>query len=388
MILVTGASGFIGARLTQRLSRERGEQVAALAHRLGTPGAARLAALRGIRLIQGDIANAAGLEQAMQGCGTVVHCAVDVSSAPSVQQETNAGATRGLIEAARRTGVKHVVFLSTAAVHSWNDQGAVTESAPLDGRDSYTRSKIDAETLLMGNVDVPVTVIRPTCVYGPFGRTFTVTPVTFLRLGIPLVPSHDPGQANLIYVDNLADMIFCALDRPPTAHRVYLANDREPVRWETLYAAYANTIGVPLERFAPVSSRLRLFGEEIAVSWSNARYLSHSAASGVKTPLLRRLATYHRHVPVLQRCDRLVPMNMLRRAMGAVPAAVANGAAANNAAASVGLRAFAPRELREFYNAKASVSAEKAHSELGWAPRVSASEAIERTCAWINFAGI
>ena len=388
VILVTGASGFIGARLTRRLTRDRGERVTGFVHRLGTAGAARLATLPGVRLAHGDVGDGSILDEAMRGCEAVVHCAVDVSSAPSVQEQVNARATRAVIDAARKNAVRHIVFLSTAAVHSWKRPGVVTEDAPVYGHDTYTRSKLEAEALFLGNNEIPVTVIRPTCVYGPFGRTFTVTPITFLRLGIPLVASDNPGRANLIYVDNLVDLILSALDRRPSANRVYLAAEEEPAEWETLYSAYARTIGVPLARYSSAGSRAQMFREEISVSLSNARQLARHVASDIKGPLLRGLATYHRHVPLLQRCDRFVPMGALRKAAGAARSSGAKDAAPSASPPQNGVRAFAPRELREFYSAKATFSADRARRELGWAPRVTAAEALDRTCAWISFAGI
>jgi nucleoside-diphosphate-sugar epimerase len=237
-----------------------------------------------------------------------------------------------------------------------------------------------------------VTVIRPTCVYGPFGRTFTITPLEFLRLGIPLVASDNPGRANLIYIDNLVDLILSAVDRRPSASRVYLATEEEPADWETLYSAYARTIGVPLQRFSSSGSRAQMLREEITVSMSNARRLARPVARDVKGSLLRGLATYHRHVPLLQRCDGLVPMGALRKAVGAARSS-AGSSGARSATASPGtpqngVRPFAPRELREFYGAKATFTAERARRELGWTPRITAAEAIDRTCDWITFAGI
>ena len=388
MILVTGASGFIGARLTRRLARDRGERVTALVHRWGTAGAARLATIPGVQLQQGDVAERSTLNDAMQGCEAVVHCAVDVRSAPSVQAEVNALATLAVIEAARRNAVRHIIFISTAAVHSWTRPGVVTEDAPVEGRDAYTRSKLEAEALFLGNGEIPVTIIRPTCVYGPFGRTFTVTPVEFLRLGIPLVAINDPGRANLIYVDNLVDLILATLDRHPSMSRVYLASEEAPVEWETLYSAYARTVGVPLARYSSPGSRAHMLGEELAVSLSNARQLARQVASDVKKPLLRGLATYHRHVPLLQRFDRFVPMGMLRRAAGVARRNGLTDAVPPSGMLEGRVQAFAPREMREFYSAQATVSADRAKRELGWVPAVTAAEAIERTCAWIKFAGI
>ncbi len=387
MILITGASGFIGARLVQRLTRDRGERVRALVRSLGTVGGARLATFSGVKIIHADVRSAAAVDEAMRGCDAVVHCAVDVRSAIPLREQVTAEGTRNVLSAARKHGVRHIVFLSTAAVHSWRPAGRWDENAPARGVDSYSRSKLEAERLLLDNSEVPVTIIRPTCVYGPFSRTWTITPVAFLRLGIPLVPDGGSSRANLIYVDNLVDLIVAALDHHPPASRIYLANEEQPADWETLYSAYARAIDVPLRRFRADDSGWRLLREELSVSWSNGKVLFSRLASDLKAPLIRGLATSHRHVPLLQRCDRFVPMGLLRRAVVAATTPAPDGAAAP-AGASDGILPFASRELRTFYTAEATFSGDRARRELGWAPRISAAEAIDRTCAWIKLANL
>ncbi len=324
------------------------------------------------------------VDEAMRGCETAVHCAVDVSSSTSVREHVTTQGTRNVLEAARQHGVRHLVFLSTAAVHSWQPEGRWTEDAPARGADSYSRSKLEAEGLLLDNTHVPVTIIRPTCVYGPFSRTWTVTPVAFLRLGIPLVQNDNAGRANLIYVDNLVDLILAALDHRPGTSRIYLANEEEPADWETLYSAYARTIGLPLGRFQADDSAWRVLQEELSVSWSNGRVLFRHIAADLKGPLIRGLISSHRHVPMLQRCDRFVPMDLMRRAVTAASTQSGNGTSHMPAGVSNGILPFAPRELRAFYTAKATFSADRARRELGWTPRISAAEAIDRTCTWIR----
>ena len=324
----------------------------------------------------------------MRGAESVLHCAVDVSSSASVREQVTVQGTRTVLDAARRHGVRHLVFLSTAAVHSWRRAGRWDEDAPVRGVDAYSRSKLEAERLLLDDKDVPVTVIRPTCVYGPFSRTWTVTPVSFLRLGIPLVSASDASRANLIYIDNLVDLVLAAMDHRPETSRVYLANDENPADWETLYSAYARTVDLPLGRFSANGSWRRLLQEEFSVSWSNGKVLCSQLASDLRAPLLQGLKLCHRHVPLLQRCDRFVPMGLLRRAVASTGTASGNGTGKTAGAKPNGILPFAPRELRTFYASKATFSADRARRELGWAPRIGAAEAIDRTCAWIKFANV
>lgn len=349
-------------------------------------GGARLATFRGLHLVQGDVRNAACVEEAMRGSTAVVHCAVDVNSAPGVRDEVTIEGTRTVLRAARGQGVRHLVFLSTAAVHSWSAPGRVDEDAPVRGADAYSRSKLRAEALLLENPDVPVSIIRPTCVYGPFSRTWTIAPVSFLRMGIPLVAENSPGSANLIYVDNLVDLIVAALDHKPSSSSVYLANDEQPSQWESLYGAYARTLDVPLHRFHADGSAWDALKQEMSVSWANGRVLVPRLASDMRAPLIAGLKTCHRHVPVLERFDRFLPMDALRRAAAGRTSAAGPGGTPSAGASA--LRPFAPRELRTFYTSRATISADRARRELGWIPRISAAEAIDRTCAWIKAANL
>ena len=189
-------------------------------------------------------------------------------------------------------------------------------------------------------------------------------------------------------MDNLVDLVIGVLDRRPDAHRVYLAAEDEPSDWETLYSAYARTVNVPLLRYPATDSWWQLLREEMSVSLSNGRSLCGHTSADLKGALLRGLASCHRHVPLLQRCDRFVPSGALRKAAATARQASRGEHGLPAPCGRGGIRPFAPRALREFYNAKAAFSADRARLELGWVPRVGAAEAIDRTCAWIKFVGL
>lgn len=357
----------------------------ALVRRFGTLGTARLATIAGIRIVHGEVRDQARLVESMRGCRAVIHCAVDCTGSQRMQRETTTLGTEAVLEASHRNGVKRLIFLSTAAVHSWTKPGEWDEEAPFAGRDVYSRSKIEAERLLTNNGLVPVTIIRPTCVYGPFSATWTVAPVQYLRSGIPLVASDNAGRANLIYIDNLVDLILCALDAADARDRVYLANDDEPLDWTVLFSAYTEAIEMPLLRYACPHDAWTSFREEVSVSIHNLGLLLGAVRSSPNASLTGHLRTLHRHVPLIQRFARLVPrtwfvrLSQMSREDGNVGSA--------DCAAPV-LRSFTPRSIREFYGTQARFSARRAKTELGWEPRISADQAISNTCAWIRYTGL
>lgn len=387
MILVTGASGFIGVALTKRLARDRNEPVVALLPRLGTPGAARLATIRGVRLVRADVRDEAALTEAMRGCRAVIHCAVDSRGSTKTQRQTTTLGARATLEAAHRNKVEKLIFLSTAAVHPWTKPGIWNEDAPVVVRSLYTRAKLEAEKLLVNNGRVPVLIVRPTCVYGPFAPTWTVALVQYLRLGIPLVASDNSGRANVIYIDNLVDLILAALDARPGPDRIYLANDDEPVEWTALLSAYAETLGLPLHRYACSDGALACVRDEVSVSLDNLGLLLRAAGASAKSSVTAGLRNLHRHVPLVHRVGVLVPRRGFER-LARLVTSDANAGGAGSTDAVPPFRRFASAAIREFYGGQARFSAERAKRELGWRPRVPAGRAIANTCAWIRYARI
>lgn len=147
-VCVTGGTGFIGGALVDRLLRERAS-VRVLAR--PSPRADELAK-RGVEVIQGDLSNSEALDQAVRGTEVVFHAAAMVEGRGSRRQfiETNLGGTQLVFDACIRQGVRHVVYLSSIAVYGLISRGErIDELTPWDEspgkRDSYAQSKIAAD---------------------------------------------------------------------------------------------------------------------------------------------------------------------------------------------------------------------------------------------------
>lgn len=147
-VCVTGGTGFVGGALVDRLLRE-GASVRVLAR--PSPRANALAK-RGAEVIQGDLLNSEALDQAVRGTEVVFHAAAMVEGRGGRKEfeEANLGGTQQVFEACIRQGVPHVVYLSSIAVYGLISRGErIDELTPWDGstekRDSYAQSKIEAE---------------------------------------------------------------------------------------------------------------------------------------------------------------------------------------------------------------------------------------------------
>jgi nucleoside-diphosphate-sugar epimerase len=249
MILVTGASGFVGARLCEHLRLGLDRPVRALYHR--AERAARLARLD-VELVQGDLADPASIARAVEGCDAVVHCAYGNEGTPRRRRELTGAAAGTVAEAARAVGVLRFVHLSSVAVWGFDPSGTLDETAPVRRTgDAYVEGKIDSEQAVHAALP-SATVLRPTNVWGPWAPAFTVGPVLALRDGAVGLVGDGASAANLVYVDNLCHAILRALERDEARGQTIVVSDGGP-SWRGLYDAYA-AIGGWTVRTAPADA--------------------------------------------------------------------------------------------------------------------------------------
>ena len=192
LILVTGASGFIGQAVVQKLLTD-GEHVRALVRHpekwKGEPDV-------NLELVQGDMRDAASLERAMKGVTYVVHLAA-AKSDEAHSELVNVEGARLLGKIAKTSDVKHIVNIST-------------QSAKLCRPGAYGRTKAEADRILQ-NCGVPVTTLRCSLIYGdtPDGAFGAIVRGTKL----PVVPIIGQGNVHFrpMHRDALAEVIAAAL---------------------------------------------------------------------------------------------------------------------------------------------------------------------------------
>lgn len=243
-ILVTGASGFVGGRVVERLALDRFDGVRALVHKWSR--AARVAKFP-IEIVAGDILNLADAAAAMQGITHVVHCAF--SDAPAVIVE----GTRNLLAAAHAVGVKRFVFVSTAEVYGVKVTGTIDETAPTPhtGR-TYGDAKINAENACREYQQrgLSTAIVRPSIVYGPFSRSWVVGTAKRLQSGLwSEFEGYGDGLCNAVFVDDLASAILLAVDHPAADGEAFNVNGPEVGTWNEYFRRLNAAMGLPpLER--------------------------------------------------------------------------------------------------------------------------------------------
>ena len=153
-MLVTGAGGFIGSHLTERLV-ELGASTRALVHynALGTWGWLDQSPLRNdVEVIAGDICDRASVRRAVQGVEMVFHLAALIAipysyHAPSSYVRTNVEGTLNVLQVSRELNVERVVHTSTSEVYGTARYVPIDEAHPLQGQSPYSASKIGADKL-------------------------------------------------------------------------------------------------------------------------------------------------------------------------------------------------------------------------------------------------
>lgn len=193
-VLVTGADGFIGSHLTERLVR-RGCDVRAFVqyNSFGSWGwldESPADIRKGLDVFAGDVRDPHGVRTAMTGCDVVLHLAALIAipysyHSPQTYVETNVLGTLNIVQAAKDLGVERVVHTSTSEVYGTARFVPITEAHPLQGQSPYSASKIGADQMALSfhaAFGTPVAVLRPFNTYGPRQSARAVIPTIISQI--------------------------------------------------------------------------------------------------------------------------------------------------------------------------------------------------------------
>jgi nucleoside-diphosphate-sugar epimerase len=283
---VTGASGFIGARLADFLL-EQGWDVRALVHRTPLPRPER------IEVIRGDIRDPRPWKDALRETDVLFHLAASLGASRLSEAEfigTNAGATETLIREALDAGVPRIVHVSSAGVIGAVRAGETAdETYPLNPRNAYDRSKHEAEkiALRVASEGKDVIIVRPGWAYGPGDRrTLKLIRSICRRRFIPVSPNR--GRQTPVFIDDLARGILLAGEKGRAGEVYHLTGD-ELLTVGTMAAAIAEACGVRIPPFslplAPMKAAAwimgkawDLFGREAPLNPSRLSFFAHPKA--------------------------------------------------------------------------------------------------------------
>ena len=246
-ILVTGATGFIGTRLSKTLA-ESGHEVRntarSLAPNVSTTG----------ELITCDLESADNLDHLTTGCYAIVHLAGrahvmsdDPATSELLYVSANIDVTRKLAQSASRTGVKRMILMSSVKVNGESttiDTPFTSQDAP-NPQDPYGRSKTQAEQALWdvtSTSELEGIVIRPPLVYGPGVRANFASLIGIVNRGIPLPLGSIHNKRSFVSIDNLIDCIATALQSSNAAGQTFLVSDGNDLSTPELIRSIASAL--------------------------------------------------------------------------------------------------------------------------------------------------
>jgi ornithine--oxo-acid transaminase len=325
--LVTGATGFIGGHLAQRLVQE-GHQVRCLVR--ASSDTTLLDGLD-VEIAVGDLTSAGSLARATQGCRYVFHCGALVSDWATVEEiaRINDGGTRSLLEASVAASVERFIHFSTTDVYGYPGKAAVDERhAATRFTNWYAQTKLAAEAQVrriekMNALDT--VILRPATVYGPRSTDVVGEIARAMRHGNMLLVDRGRAVAGLCYVDNLMDAAALALHHDAAPGHAFNVSDGVDITWKEFTDDLARGLGCSQAR------------------WS----LPFWAANGIGFSL-------EHGYRVLRKTTRLTMAPLLSRQAVHVLAKDQD---------------FSIRKAREM---------------LGWEPRVDYATGLEATLAWLQ----
>lgn len=269
-VLVTGGSGFLGSHVAEQLSRA-GHQVRALVRR--SSNRKFLSTLANVELAEGSVEDAGKVEEAMKGgIDAVVHAAGLVKARNESEfWATNVEGTRNLLEAAKKhaPSLKRFVFVSSLEASGPAEGGLPVTLDQAKPMSTYGRSKLEAERLVKSRKDdLPVTILRPTAVYGPRdNEMFDV----FRSISRGVLPLTGDGNVKLtfVYGPDCAAACIRAIDANVPSGATYFVSDGHIYVWREALDDVELAVGkrafvrmgIPFAVFDAVAAGVETYGK-------------------------------------------------------------------------------------------------------------------------------
>lgn len=263
LVLLTGATGFIGSALVARLATESQWQVVASLRR------PKMLSVPGVRVVPvGEVGPCTDWSMVLQGLDVVVHTAAVAHVRKGGEEgqlsrlrQINVYGTLTLARQAAAAGVKRFVFISSIGVNGNINVRPFTVGDAPHPVEPYAQSKWEAEQGLwriQQETGMELVIIRPPLVYGPEAPGNFGTLVRWIGNGVPLPLGAIHNQRSLTGIDNLVDLIVRCLYHPAAANKVFLAGDGQDLSTTELLRLVGDAMGRPARLIPVPASILKL----------------------------------------------------------------------------------------------------------------------------------
>ena len=358
-ILVTGASGFIGARLIEKITLEDSFDVTALVRDISKTD--HLNNL-GVKIAVADMSNKSAIEKVLEEHDIVINLAHDFKQS----QKSNLRCFSNLSEACIKHGIKHFIQVSSIVVYDdWLNEHTSEESAFNKPGSEYKNTKVAIENALHHYSEKGLlhsTILQPTIVYGPYSWLWTDYVVEKLLTGTLILPGKGTGLCNAVYVDDVVDALILTAKNPGQSGEKYIISGPEPITWRDFFESYNQLLGKDSIQYI-----------DIAMLTDDRSGLAGRIKNIMANPL--RLANWQ---PV-----RLV-LNIIQKRLG-TKAIEGLKTFVKNLKKTRGPIIYYPdaSEL-ELYCATGICRIEKAKKKLGYKPKIDFTSGFKLTSAYID----
>lgn len=284
-VFVTGAGGFIGSHLAERLVRE-GASVTSLVlyNSAGSWDWLDSSDLKDeMRVVLGDIQDRDSVTGAMEGADVVFHLAALIAipysyQAPDSYLRTNVEGTMNVLQAARQLGVSKIVHTSTSEVYGTAQSVPIGESHPLVGQSPYSASKIAADKMAEAfhlSFGLPVVTVRPFNTYGPRQSARAVIPtiITQALAGQAVKLGHLHPTRDLNFVEDTVAGFLKAAECDKAVGDVFNLGNQKEISVGDLASLIGQLVGTELEIISD-SNRERPKDSEVERLMADARKAS------------------------------------------------------------------------------------------------------------------
>lgn len=373
--LITGATGFIGGHLLERLHSSRQGAIRVAAR---SPGSCANVARYPVEIVAPNLLCKEEVEAAVAGARVVFHLAYGRDGRNA--SDVTIRGTENVVNAAIARGVEAVVVLSTMYVFGFPaNLETVDEDCPYrpyGGEYGLSKARMERWCLKRAETSgkTRIIVLNPTCVFGPGGAAYTSLPVELARQGQFCWINGGTGLCNYTFVENLVDAIILAAENPSCAGKRFIVNDGV-ISWREFLEPFL----APLQRKIPAYTKAELD----AIQEHDPAFSAVDAVRAiVKSPEVRRVLKRSRLVKALHGIAESSGLDVrFNRTTALAPSA--------NASLTGGGEGCPPSWLSNVYNcSRVRFAAKRAETVLGWRPRIPLEAAREKTLAWLRDADV
>ncbi len=296
-VFVTGATGFVGRRLVDRLV-EDGHDVTVLAR---DPSRVRELFSNNVSVIVGDVTDINSLKSISgKHFDFAYHLAAQLDESAPNLWEVNVKGTKNVLESLVGTGIERFVYLSSVGVLG-STRGPAREDMPYNPETRYEESKAEAERIITHfwlKYQIPYTIIRATIIYGP-NKIFADI-LKAAESGYPLIGKGD-NRFHLVYVDDVVDALLAVMS-PIAKNKIYHVAGPDVYTYKETYAMMCKYLGVKMtNRSIPKSAAILAAATASRLS----RVFNKKSSTTMLPSSIKRLTR-----------DRVVDTSLIRRDLG------------------------------------------------------------------------